>query len=348
MYNSSKEYLIYLQRVLKQTDINDYLNLDKINKFYHTQNCKIEDYSKNNLLLPENFQQTYKETLKAYNSYFNKKNNIENPIEDVLTVLINRIMYSLSIDLRNRLENIEIGSLFKLYPNAMFFKDNNYLVILISSALLQLIYNNICLLEAISFPDNVTFFSYSDTKLNLSKLNTEFYSNFQNNYINNIKEVSFPYPIIFTFNDYSMDIVIDHFELITVFIIFHEYAHYLNNDLNNNQHIHSKINEFNADSTALELMLKHYIPYKYKSLITETDLILMIEYYLFRFIYAINITANNHPSPGERVINLVEKTISKIQFRKEDIYKKDIYRLKANLKLFKEIYKMEKIWITKC
>ncbi len=357
MYSSPNEYLIYLQQVLKQTDITDFLKQDKFNitelKNINPSNPSIND----NLYLsvPNDFEESYQKTIDSYNEFFDKKStkeeNYQNPVEATLVVLLDRIKNSLSLKMIDELENIAIGSLFKLYPDAKIFKnENNHFVILISSSLLQLIYNNICLLEATSYPENVTFFSYSDKKPDLLALDSTSYIDFHKYYLDIIRETGYPYPVVFTFNDYSMDIVIDHFELITVFVIFHEYAHFINNDLSNNQFIDDKINEFKADETAIELIINHYLPHKGITTITETELILMIEYYFFRFLYFINITSKHHPTPGKRILNLAKKTIMKLSLKKfvskfenKDTYQynKDILRLHHNTKLFRQIYKME-------
>lgn len=312
LFNSANEYLHYLQKVLKQTDIFETANKDGVDKWNSILETREKEYpiQKNE----HSTVQVSQETIDLINENYGfdiKEINQEEHISSkyTLSVILEEINKKLPIEIKQKVKNMAIGTLFKFFPDAKTLKsNNNYYAVLVSGSMLQLLYNNICFLEATAAPENVEYYSGSDI---FKEFTSKEYSLSHHEYLTMSREVQIPATTIFSFNAKSSEYVYLHFELIVTFIIFHEYAHMINGDLDKSDSFSGSFFknkddiELKADETAIDLMVKYYLP-NFSSKITPIELLLMIEYYFFRLLHAFNPLSNNYPVLKERVNNLLK------------------------------------------
>jgi len=335
VFNSAKDFLKYLQIVFKDADIEKVINKQKAKEWGKL-------FKQREKLMTEPLD-SYKIDPRVFDYYNNNYNRDGEDLSEIdimsckpiLDILLKETEKYLPSFIAAEKQKIAYGTLFNFFIDAQTIKSQEgFLAVLISGTLLRLLYTNICYLEAIPFPQNVEYYSGNPY---FEKYNTEDYLIIYSEFLLYFREVNTLPIASFAFKAHSRESVYQHFEFIVVFILFHEYGHIINRDLDKQEN-YSKDNilnknkdmELKADIRALELMIEHCdnkFPYEIK----PYEIVLTLEHYFFRLLYAININIKGFPTSKERVINLLDECKKRYNMPHKE------YR--ENIELFDKIYK---------
>jgi hypothetical protein len=315
MFTTSKEYLAYLQETLRQVDVDEFLRRENYEKFQEL----LETTAQKNLERRAQFQNVESKYSSMRKEHVYDEDFLEYAksryglapdriAEDerikngsmAIDALVDNILVKLDPQTKQELKNISVGGLSRMDPTGLIFRSGDHIAILISNALLLLLWNNICFLEATVNPGRVL---ETDVDEGFKLLSSQDYAEIHNQYLSMVADFNVVEGVVFRFDKYSAYIVYQHAEIVFAFVLLHEFAHVRNGDLDAMPNYRSsKQAEFQADLTAIR-MLEHYLK-KTECPLTELDLVNMVEYYFFRLLKYCRKISDSHPTPCERVINL--------------------------------------------
>lgn len=305
MFNSPREYLAYLQSVLTQDDADEFFkDVDKLRAI------GVVNRNDANAGAPISVSERLPpHQKKALADYLLRIHNLEIDTQECddfilsgaagLEIIVRNILNKLSPNLKRQFERIAIGSFRRLNASCLVFKHDPHIVILVSSGLLQLIWNNISLLEATANPAGVVL---TDFAVDASTVEAAHYAQFHVRYLDAVREYNLIHPVEFTFDDFSSEMVYQHVEIVFAFIILHEFSHVMNDDLDGAKSGIRHDAELKADIDAISHIEDYLANHPYP--LNKIEIVQMVEYYFFRLLHFCDITSASHPSPRERAANL--------------------------------------------